>query len=235
MKSPRYVQIRDYIDQKIQSGQWPAGTQITTELELTKQFDVSRMTVNKAIRDLVNAGKLERTPRRGTFVCQPQHKAESPLLRTTNIAFEVTSRQQKYHAQILKVAETKADETIATKLGVMIGSQVFVSQIVHFADGVPIQLEKRWINAQLAPNYLEQDFTAITPHQYLSDNCPLTALEHTVEALIAKSDIRHHLQIDDSEPCLLLNRRTWSGSDLVSFAKLYHPASRYKLTSKVDL
>lgn len=63
------------------------GSQIPTEAELCKQFSVSRMTVNKAIRDLVNERKLERTPRLGTFVCQP--KAESPLMDIRNIADEI--------------------------------------------------------------------------------------------------------------------------------------------------
>ncbi len=66
---PRYQQIREFIAEKINSDIWPVGTKIPTEIELTKQFSVSRMTVNKAIRELVIEGVLQRTPRIGTFVC----------------------------------------------------------------------------------------------------------------------------------------------------------------------
>ena len=68
-QSPLYLQIKQYISDKIESAQWPVGHRIPTELELTEQFKVSRMTVNKAVRDLVAEGRLQRKPRLGTFVC----------------------------------------------------------------------------------------------------------------------------------------------------------------------
>jgi len=235
LSAPLYIQIKHYIEQKIRSGEWVVGHKIATELELTQHFNVSRMTVNKAIRDLVSEGMLERSPRRGTFVCQPNEKAESPLLDIRNIAEEVTQRGQHYHSEILHHIAIHADEQVATQLGVMLNTSVFYSEIIHFADNKPIQLEVRWVNASAAPNYLEQDFSQITPNQYLSNNCPLSAIEHTVEAIPADEKTQATLQLEALEPCLLLNRRTWSGATLVSFAKLYHPASRYKLSSKVLL
>lgn len=235
MSAPLYIQIKKYISDKIDSGQWPVGHRITTELELTEQFDVSRMTVNKAIRDLVAEGKLQRTPRLGTFVCAPEEKAESPLLDIRNIAEEVQQRGKQYRSQVVKHQLIYADENVATKLGVMLGTQVFYSEIIHFADSLPLQLEVRWVNPDYAPDYLNQDFTHITPNQYLSENCPLSAIEHTVEAIVAETAIRHTLKMSDSEPCLLLNRRTWSGDKLISSALLYHPGSKYKLSSKILL
>lgn len=233
--SPLYLQIKQFIDDKIESGQWPVGHQITTELELTKQFQVSRMTVNKAIRDLVSEGKLQRKPRLGTFVCAPEEKAESPLLDIRNIAEEVTQRGKSYSSKVVKQLSMSADESIATKLGVMLNTPIFYSEIIHFEDKTPIQLEIRWVNAAYAPNYLQQDFTQITPNQYLSQNCPLSAIEHTVEAIVADAHVRSSLALTANEPCLLLNRRTWSQDKLVSSALLYHPGSKYKLSSKVLL
>ncbi|PKF80308.1 histidine utilization repressor [Vibrio sp. vnigr-6D03] len=233
--APLYIQIKRYIQEKIDSGDWPVGHRIATELELTEQFEVSRMTVNKAIRDLVSEGKLKRTPRLGTFVCALEEKAESPLLNIRNIAEEVSSRGKQYHSQVLTQKALKADDTTATKLGVMLGSDVFYSEIIHFEDKTPIQLEVRWVNAVYAPNYLKQDFSIITPNQYLSDNCPLSAIEHTVEAINPEVTIRDALELKNYEPCLLLNRRTWSGDKLVSSAQLYHPGTRYKLSSKIDI
>ncbi len=233
--APLYIQIKRYIQDKINSGEWPVGHRIATELELTEQFKVSRMTVNKAIRDLVSQGKLKRTPRLGTFVCTQEEKAESPLLDIRNIADEVTSRGKKYHSQVLIQKSLKADESIATKLGVMLGSEVFYSKIIHFEDKKPIQLEVRWVNSSYAPKYIKQDFSTTTPNQYLSDNCPLSAIEHTVEAINPEVHIRDALELKSFEPCLLLNRRTWSGDKLVSSAQLFHPGTRYKLSSKIDL
>ncbi len=233
--SPLYLQIKQYIDDKIQTGKWPVGHRITTEIELTKQFGVSRMTVNKAIRDLVSEGKLQRRPRLGTFVCAADDKAESPLLDIRNIADEVKQRGKRYSSQVLEQTALQADEAIATKLGIMINSKVYYSEIIHLEEDTPIQHELRWVNAAYAPNYLEQDFTQITPNQYLSENCPLSAIEHTVEAVTTNDKVRAALKLGSNEPCLLLNRRTWSQDKLVSSALLYHPGTRYKLSSKVLL
>ncbi|AIU67038.1 hypothetical protein TW78_00440 [Vibrio coralliilyticus] len=234
-QSPLYLQIKQYITDKIDSGHWPVGHRISTELELTEQFKVSRMTVNKAIRDLVAEGKLQRRPRVGTFVCAPDDKAESPLLDIQNIAEEVKLRGKTYSSKVIKQASMLADETVAIKLGVMLNSPIFYSEIIHFEDNSPIQYELRWVNSAYAPDYLEQDFTQITPNQYLSENCPLSAIEHTVEAIVADDEVRTALRLGANEPCLLLNRRTWSQDKLVSSALLYHPGTRYKLSSKILL
>ncbi|UYI48328.1 histidine utilization repressor [Vibrio natriegens] len=233
MSAPLYMQIKQFILDKIETGEWMTGQRIATEFELTEQFEVSRMTVNKAIRDLVNEGRLQRRPRLGTFVCDPVEKSESPLLDIRNIAAEVRDRGREYRSKVLKQVAIKADATIATKLGVMLGTTVFYSEIIHYEDSTPIQLELRWVNSQYAPNYLDQDFTHITPNQFLSDNCPLSAIEHTVEAIVPDNRIKLDLNMSSNEPCLLLNRRTWSQDKLVSTALLYHPGNKYKLSSKV--
>ncbi|WMN88408.1 histidine utilization repressor [Vibrio parahaemolyticus] len=233
MSAPLYMQIKQFILDKIETGEWMTGQRIATEFELTEQFEVSRMTVNKAIRDLVNEGRLQRRPRLGTFVCEPVEKSESPLLDIRNIAAEVRDRGREYRSKVLKQVAIKADATIATKLGVMLGTTVFYSEIIHYEDSTPIQLELRWVNSQYAPSYLDQDFTHITPNQFLSDNCPLSAIEHTVEAIVPDNRIKLDLNMSSNEPCLLLNRRTWSQDKLVSTALLYHPGNKYKLSSKV--
>ncbi|OLQ88323.1 histidine utilization repressor [Vibrio panuliri] len=234
-QQPLYQQIKHYIVHQIESGVWSVGQRITTEIELTKQFNVSRMTVNKAIRDLVSEGRLERKPRLGTFVCRHIDKTESPLIDIRNIATEVVERGKAYRNKVLKQTAVVADETTAIQLGVMHGSTVFYSEIIHYADELPIQLEQRWVNPQHAPNYLNQDFNQRTPTQYLFEACPLSAIEHSVEAVTIDINKRQQLQLQENEPCLLLTRRTWSGRDLVSSARLYHPGSRFKLSSTITL
>ncbi len=231
--SPRYIQIQDFILEKINTHVWLPGSKIPTEVELTKQFNVSRMTVNKAIRDLVNQGLLERTPRLGTFVCHK--KVESSLSDIRNIADEIRQRGKTYSNNILRQVTIPADDEIAMRLGVKIDTPIFFSEIIHYEDDVALQLELRWVNPQFAPAYLEQDFTLATPNEYLTKSCPLSSIEHTVEAVMPKMPIQQHLNLTALQPCLLLNRRTWSKQDLISVALLYHPADKYKLSLKAEI
>lgn len=232
-RSPRYIQIQNFILEKINTHVWQPGNKIPTELELTKQFNVSRMTVNKAIRDLVNQGLLERTPRLGTFVCH--RKVESSLSDIRNIADEIRQRGKAYSNKILRQVTIPADDEIAMRLGVKLDTAIYLSEIIHYEDNTALQLEVRWVNPQFAPDYITQDFSLATPNEYLTKNCPLSSIEHTVEAVMPIKAIQQHLNLTPLQPCLLLNRRTWSKQDLISVAVLYHPADKYKLTLKAEV
>ncbi|PKG38956.1 histidine utilization repressor [Psychromonas sp. Urea-02u-13] len=230
---PRYKQIREFIAENISSNRWPVGTKIPTEIELTKQFSVSRMTVNKAIRDLVIAGLLERTPRIGTFVCTK--KVSSSLQDIRNIADEIEQRGKHYSNKILSQISLQADDEIAMRLGVKIEATVYFTEIIHLEDDVPLQLERRWVNPDFASDYIKQDFSKATPNEYLTKHCPLSSIEHTVEAITSSEYIQQQLHLSPHAPCLLLNRRTWSNENLISVALLYHPADKYKLTLRTNV
>ncbi len=230
---PRYQQIKDYIISGIRRGDYPVHSQIPTEQALAAQFAVSRMTVNKAIRDLVHAGMLVRTVGQGTYVTDL--KAESPLQDINNIADEIRRRGHEHHGEVRVLEQRQADERVAVQLGVRVGAPVFHSLILHYEDQLPLQLEERYVNPEWAPDYLVQDFSRTTPNEYLSRACPLTDIEHIVEAVLPTPAVCELLAIPRGEPCLLLHRRTWSDKHLISFALLTHPGSRYKLRSQSHL
>ncbi|MDP5293496.1 histidine utilization repressor [Oceanimonas sp. CHS3-5] len=230
---PLYQQIKQHILARIESGEYPLHQQIPPEQELAGQFGVSRMTAHKAIRDLVQEGYLMRRAGLGTFVTEP--KAESPLADINNIADEVRSRGHDYANRVLVLDSRRADEEVALHMGMRLNSRVFHSVLVHLENGVPIQVEERFVNPQLAPGYLSCDFTQQTPNAYLVAQCPLSDMEHIVEARLAPANIADWLQISAEQPCLLVTRRTWSLNQLVSFARLWHPGNRYKLRSTLKL
>lgn len=71
-----------------------------------------------------------------------------------------------------------------------------------------MQIEDRCVNAAVVPDYLHQDYTATTPHDYLSLIAPLTEGEHIVEAVQATAEECALLHIHAHDPCLLIRRRT---------------------------
>ena len=229
---PLYLQIQQHLLDKIHGGDWPAHHQIPPEEQLARDFGVSRMTANKAIRDLVQKGYLTRQPGLGTFVTD--RKAESSLLDVHNIAEEVRGRGHAYRNEVLTREAIEADDEVALRLGVRLGSRVFHTLIVHLENGVPIQLENRYVNPRWVPDYLETDFSRHTPNEVLVAACPITDIEHIVEAVLVDDQTADWLAIDTATPCLSMVRRTWSGEQLISYARLIHPGDRYKLRSTVS-
>jgi GntR family transcriptional regulator, histidine utilization repressor len=107
---------------------------------------------------------------------------------------------------------------------------VFHSRVLHFENDLPIQLEERWVNPALAPEYARQDFTKITPNQYLMVAAPLQRVEYRIEAALPDENTGLALSMKAGEPCLMLHRRTWSRDAVASVANLWHPGDRYQFT-----
>ena len=93
----------------------------------------------------------------------------------------------------------------------------------------PIQLEDRYVCPRLASDYLNMDFTKITPNVYLMKAAPLHTAEHIIRAVMPTHKVKRLLNMDDNEPCLVIRRRTWTEGRPVSLAELSHPGYTYEL------
>ncbi|WP_192457436.1 histidine utilization repressor [Musicola keenii] len=225
--APIYLRVKQAIISQIRSGAWQAHQRIPSESELVNELGVSRMTINRALRELTSEGYLVRMQGVGTFVAE--QKAYTALLEVHNIADEIAARGHRHSSRVIVLESLTADGDQAAQLEISPGQPLFHSQIVHYENDVPVQLELRYVNPSLAPDYLQQDFTRETPHSYLTRVAPLTAGEHRVEAVAAEAAQRDVLALGDHEPCLLIRRRTWHGSRVVTSARLLYPGSRYQL------
>ncbi|MEV4129113.1 histidine utilization repressor [Nocardia sp. NPDC049707] len=229
---PAYQRIKDLISEQIVSGRWREGELLPSENQLVSALGLSRMTVNRALRELSTDGLVVRIIGVGTFVAE--RKVSSALFEVRNIADEIERRGHRHRAEVISLCEQSADSVTAQELELPEDSPVFHSRLVHFENDLAIQLEDRFVNPEFAPRYLDQDFTATTPNTYLVSVAPLGRGEHVVEAVLPTADECGLLGLIESEPCLLIRRRTWSEDRLVSSARLLHPGSRYRLAGTFD-
>ena len=225
--APLYQQVKDYIVSRILAGAWAEGSRVPSENELTTELSVSRMTVHRALRELTAEGWLERVQGAGTYVAPP--KPQSEVLAIRNIAEEIAARGHAHSAEVVFVRREKARALEARLLGLDRGDTLFHSLMVHRENGVPVQLEDRYVNPAAAPDYLDQDFTATTPYTYLQAAAPISEAEHVVLAVMPTAEERKLLAMPAGEPCLLLRRQTWSAGIPVTWARLLHPGERYRL------
>ncbi|MDD0814386.1 histidine utilization repressor [Curvibacter sp. HBC28] len=225
-----YQQIKDHISRKIQDGSWPAGHRLPSEHELVAQFGISRMTVNRALRELSEQGRIVRVAGVGSFVAE--EKPQSTLLQIANLASEIRQRGHDYRCQMLTVERISASMEVAAALDLRLGDSVFHSVCVHLEDGVPVQLEDRYVNPRVAPDFGAQDFTQMQPSEYLVRHVPFDQVEHVVDAVLPTTEQAEQLDMQPQQPCLLLTRRTWTRGVPVTVVRCLHPASRYRLGSR---
>lgn len=224
---PLYQQVKDHILDLINSGTLRPGMRIESEAELVAALGVSRMTVNRALRELTAEGRLHRRQGQGTFVAA--RKPQAALLTIQSIAEEIRARGGSYSCTVHLLQEEKARPSLAAAMDLAAYAPVFHAIIVHKENNVPIQLACRYIRPEIAPHFLKQDFTRMTVSEYLLAIAPVTAIEHIVEALIPEPWIRDLLAINGSEPCLALHRKTWAGDKIATSSTFYSPGSRYTL------
>lgn len=226
--SALFQQIKDYILSEIQLGNWREGDVIPTEQALSQQFNVSRMTVNRALRELTAEQILTRIQGSGTFVAQQKYKAA--LISVKNIADEIKNRGHAHQSELLTLERCKANETQTKLFQVNRNHLLFHSIMIHFENDIPIQIEDRWVNSNIAPDYMQQDFYVITPNEYLMKVAPLHGADYSIEACIPPTKIAGMLQIKTTDPCLVLKRITKSQGQIASVATLWHPGHRYQFT-----
>jgi len=228
--SPLYAGVKQMIVARIASGEWQPHHRIPSENELVEQLGVSRMTINRALRELSSEGVLVRVQGVGTFVAEA--KGHSALFEVRSIADEIAARGHVHTATVIAVQERPAEPDIARWLEVPPGTPVYQSLVVHRENDVPVQIEDRHVNPAAAPDYLAQDLGRVTANHYLMRVAPLEAAEHFVEAVLPSAAEAKLLAITRSEPCLMIRRRTWSGGRVVTAVRLLYPGGRYRLEGR---
>ncbi|MGE0312165.1 MAG: histidine utilization repressor [Lautropia sp.] len=231
MRVALYEQVKAHIVRHIQDGTWPPGCRLPSEHALVAQFGVSRMTANRALRELADEGRVVRTAGVGSFVAQA--KPQSTLLQIANIASDIRARGHDYGYELLDAGRTAASPEVAVWLDLRAGESVFHSLCLHLEDGQPVQLEERYVNPRAVPGFLAQDLRSTPPSEYLVREVPYDQIEHLVDAVLPNPAQARRLSIAEGEPCLLLTRRTWNGPHIVTWVRCLHPASRYRLGSRL--
>ena len=225
-----YEQVKTFIKTRITSGVWKPGDAVPSETALMAQFNISRMTVNRALRELAIEGMVTRIQGSGTRVAE-LHRISSRLT-IRDIKDEVEERGHNYASRVLLVATEKAAAPLAKTLGLRAASKVFHTVLVHLENGSPIQHEDRYVNPLAAPDFLQTDFTRHTPAHHLLTRAPLTDASYQIEACLPGKDIAKLLQIKPSEACLAITRRTVSGAHVASVARLVYPGTRYSFAGQ---
>jgi GntR family histidine utilization transcriptional repressor len=227
---PLYLKVKRHILENIGSGKWAAAARVPSENEIVKSFGVSRMTANRALKELRDEGVLVRIAGVGSFVAQ-RHVRSHPL-EIRSIAEEIRERGHVHRAEIVALERIRATDELAEDFGVAPHSELYCSVIAHFENDRPVQLEDRYVSPKLAPDYLKVDFNQTTPYDYLIKAAPLQEAEHLLRAVMPDERTRKLLAMKRNEPCLLVIRRTWTHGLIASVARLYHPGSRYEMSGR---
>jgi GntR family histidine utilization transcriptional repressor len=223
-----HAQIRRDIEARIMSGEWGPGTRIPYEHQLMESYGCSRMTVNRALRMLIEAGLLESRRRAGTFVSHPRiHRA---ALEIPDIRDEIAAQGEAYRLDLDR-REVRAASEEDKRLLQIDGGEVLALECRHHAGGRAYALERRLINLSAVPEAAEIDFAAEPPGSWLLAHVPWTEAEHRITAFNAGAKELVALGISAGAACMALERWTWRGAERITYARQVYPGDRYALVA----
>jgi GntR family histidine utilization transcriptional repressor len=226
---PLHERIRSDFEGRILGGELSPGDRLPIEQELMQEYGCSRMTVNKALSALLSAGLIDRRKRAGTFVARP--KVHSMVLDVPDIAAQVRERGQDYAYRPIKRWVRPAGDDEEEVLLAGSGSLVQIDGL-HLVDGVPLGIEFRLVSALAVPDIVDADLDSVPPGSWLLQHVPWTEAETRISAVPALGDEAEWLGVPAGSPCLCVERRTWRGSERITYVRQLFLGDAYDMVAR---
>lgn len=147
--TPSYMKIQNYISGLIEQGVYAVGDKIPSETELAAMFSVSRITANKALKEMALMGILERVRGKGTFVCAKQSISTASKAFASAIKLDITGNR---HHQLLQFRVTEIYPELMEKFGLPEGEPFYEIILVNKKQELNESLDYIYIPANLIEN-----------------------------------------------------------------------------------
>lgn len=227
--SPLYLQIKKQIIADIESHKYPEGSQIPSEGELEQKYGVSRITVRRAVSELVTEKFLVKKQGRGTYVQQPRMVRN--LLSLDSYTHYRESLGELPERHVVKNETVMADPRLAEELGIAEGDEVFTLGRVMLLSPGNLGYEESVYSMNLFPrlNQLVNDDSSIT--RLLNDRYGVVSGKdkNMINVVSAPTEIAELINVGVSEPVYQVDKTTFSNKGI----QLYHSTMFYD-TRKVS-
>lgn len=202
--TPLYKQLEDTLREEMDSGRWPHGKRLPTENELSEQYQVSRVTVRKALDELSKQGYLMRKPGKGTFVAEKKfQRGLSGVLCYTDMCHVLGYTPG---AKTIKIALEDPTEEEAVQLGLKKDDQLLVVERLRMADGKPVLLEKNKFSEEFFFLF-DEDLNDNSLYGIIKErkDIEFTQSSKTLEIIFANHREAKYLGITKGYPLLAIN------------------------------
>ena len=222
--------VRAELLRRINEREWPPGSTVPNESDLAEEFGCARTTVNRAMRELADAGFLNRKRRAGTRVAE--HPTSRIVLDIPIIRLEVEQRNAEWRHVLIESTICVPPMGTSGRLG--LDAQVKMRHVrsLHFADNQPFLLEDRWINIGAIPSAATADFAAMSSNEWLIQNAPYTRGDIAFSAANAEPELAELLGTTPGAALFTIDRITWNKDVPITSVRLSY-APGYRMFSRI--
>lgn len=231
-KSPKYFIVKKAIVENIDNDLYHSNEAIPSEKKLMEFYNVSRITIRKAIDELVTEGYLYKIQGKGTYV-----KADEG----SNNLFSITSSTEDVQKMgMIPSKKTKisriefASPKRAKALEISTSDQVEVIGRISYADLEPLNYTIAFLPEKIFPGLTEYDLEHESLYKLINDQygVRITKARRTIEAVLAKDEIAKYLELEEGMPVILFRCVTYgivNGKETpIEYFKCYYRTDKYK-------
>jgi GntR family transcriptional regulator len=225
-----YYQLKNVFISYIKSGDWPVNFKISTERQLCEMFNVSRITVRQALKELEDEGHMYRKQGKGTFVTTP--KFVQRLSRFYSFSDEIRKMGAVPCTKKIKFVIGPADKSISEKLELEVGEKVFTIKRLRLANDEPFAMEASYIPFKFVENLTEEFMNELGLYNTLKQKCNLEPEEasETFEAVLADHENAELLKVPRRSAALHVERITTAQGRIVEYCISTIRGDKYKYT-----
>ena len=243
-KVPLYLQLKDYILEKISTGEWGAGQKLPTETEFQELLGISRITVRHAIELLEFEGYVVKKRGKGTFISPPSFSY--PLPKLTSFSEDIVQKNCIPGSKTT-VLEVLSDAAVAAHMGLPESTPLVHLVRLRTVNHIVMGMHDSYYNLSLfddnkiirniSSGYLieQMDKQSVSLYKILENDYHIT-IEYADESLkaIACPPLAEQLHIPVNDPLLYLERMTYTTKHhLIEFVKMYNRADIYNYTIRL--
>jgi GntR family transcriptional regulator len=205
-EGPLYGKVEEILASEIAQGEFEPGDRLPSEDEMIARFDVSRITVRRAVQNLIQRGIVEIQRGRGTFVLAPT--VTQDLTRLTGFVEDMENHRRKASARVLRQGVVAASERVAHRLGISKGTRVMRIERVRLADSVPMSFDETYLPLEIGRKIVKNDLRVMPIFTLLEQKygIPLTEAEYSLEAAAASAPIANALNVAEGAPIFRIER-----------------------------
>ena len=232
--SPLYSLVETVLASEIADGVLKVGDQLGTEDDLIRRFQVSRITVRRAIQNLVSRGIVEIRRGKGTFVAAP--KITQELTELSGFVEDMHAVGRKPTARVISKEIVTADRIVAGRLALTKGERVVRIRRVRLADNVPISFDETYLPLEIGKKIITNNLKVEPIFSLLERkyDVRLIEAEYGLEAVAAETEVAAALRVKQGSPIFLIERTSYStGNRPVDYEKLYYRGDLVRFVTRL--
>ncbi len=223
-----YYQLMDIIVEDIEDGKLKENDKLPSERELCIEYDISRVTVRKAIQELEKSGYIYKEHGKGTFV-SPK-KFEQDLLKFYSFTEEMKKIGKIPSSKVISFEIVTEDEKIARKLKLNLNDKIYKFTRLRLADEKPMILETTYVPYDRFIGLTKKDLENQPMYDIFTKtyNAVFTTAEETFQVIAARSREAKLLEISSNTPCLMVERITYEDDLIIEYTKSVTRGNKFK-------